>query len=387
MVALQPFNHPLLILELQTALGHERAQGTASPGNATLHRPGRDTQLCRDLVVGVVKPVAQRKDLPVAPPEFLRALGDKLGHFDQGNLPRWARRTVSNQTGDGRIALGALQRAVQGQGDGAPAPGIPPVAVAREVEHDAVQPGLERRVASEVVETTVRADERILSNLLGIGKVVELGGRYGMYHRAMARHNLREGELITRLHKAADQLGIVHGGQRLNCIVHVLKKSMKIYVASSNKNRDAVRRAIAQLIAAGHEVPYDWTPNSSEGVTDPVRKAELMGRFAAEDAWGVRQADAIVVLAHPLMNATLVEFGMAVALTKVLIVVGARAPDIRYCIFFRLPYVNHVATVEEAIEILTLNRVSLRVGRPLRAPESADSVGQPAVGEALGAAD
>lgn len=127
---------------------------------------------------------------------------------------------------------------------------------------------------------------------------------------------------------------------------------MKVYVASSNKNREATSAAIALLTRAGHEVPYDWTPNSVVGVSDRAKRDEMLARFAVEDIEGVRAADAVLVLSHPLMNATLVEFGVGVALNKRLIVVGAEEPGIRYCIFFRLPSVVHVDTIETAITLL-----------------------------------
>ena len=48
-----------------------------------------------------------------------------------------------------------------------------PVAIAREVDGDAVQPRRERGVAAETREAAVGADKGILSDLFGVGVVTQ----------------------------------------------------------------------------------------------------------------------------------------------------------------------------------------------------------------------
>ncbi len=126
---------------------------------------------------------------------------------------------------------------------------------------------------------------------------------------------------------------------------------MKVYVASSNKNRPAVRTAIAKLVTAGHVVPYDWTVHklAEELMSEDEAHAKLRG-FAEQDLAGVVAADATIVLAHPLMRATHSELGMAIALGKVVVVVDAETGP--FNIFYHLPQVNHVATVDQAVDFL-----------------------------------
>ena len=48
-----------------------------------------------------------------------------------------------------------------------------PVAVAREIDGDAVEPGGERGIAAEAREAAVGADEGVLRDFLGVGAVAQ----------------------------------------------------------------------------------------------------------------------------------------------------------------------------------------------------------------------
>jgi hypothetical protein len=84
---------------------------------------------------------------------------------------------------------------------------------------------------------------------------------------------------------------------------------MRVYVASKFENRDAVRLAQAKVIAAGHEVTFDWTDESNE---DDRRDC------AEADMGGATSADVLLLLADydpslGPMKGALIEAGMALA--------------------------------------------------------------------------
>ena len=67
-----------------------------------------------------------------------------------------------------------------------------PVAVAREIDGDAVQPRRERRIAAEAAEGAVSPNKSVLRDFLGIGAVAEIGERDGEHFFPIALHDFNK---------------------------------------------------------------------------------------------------------------------------------------------------------------------------------------------------
>ena len=87
---------------------------------------------------------------------------------------------------------------------------------------------------------------------------------------------------------------------------------MKFYIASSLKNCDQVRELSCILKNAGWEHTYDWTLHCQEKETD-LAALKAIGEQEYE---GVKRADVVIILT-PQGRGTHTEFGMAIALNKI----------------------------------------------------------------------
>lgn len=130
---------------------------------------------------------------------------------------------------------------------------------------------------------------------------------------------------------------------------------MKIYLAARYWRHGEMQEVARQLNQVGHEVTSRWIWGSHQ-----LSDAELAtngpvvheSRFAQEDLEDVHAADILVAFAEPLRQPTRggrhVEFGVALALGKRLIVVGQREH-----VFHSLPVVEVVATTKELFAALS----------------------------------
>lgn len=88
---------------------------------------------------------------------------------------------------------------------------------------------------------------------------------------------------------------------------------MKFYIASKLENYEQVRR-LAQLLAnSGWIHTYDWTLHGLVKEMDP----ETLKYIGEKEYNGVMQADIVIVLT-PQGRGTHTEFGMAIALNKII---------------------------------------------------------------------
>jgi nucleoside 2-deoxyribosyltransferase len=120
---------------------------------------------------------------------------------------------------------------------------------------------------------------------------------------------------------------------------------MKFYIATKFENKLEVAKAKATLIAAGHEVPYDWTISQ-------VKSTEQ----AQNDVNGVRNCDVVLALfeqEHRYKGA-IAEIGMAIILGKPIFVIGNWLDSM---IFMHLPIITKVNNVEEVISYLRDNNL------------------------------
>jgi hypothetical protein len=105
---------------------------------------------------------------------------------------------------------------------------------------------------------------------------------------------------------------------------------MRIYVASKFENQARVQEVMAQLVAAGHEITYDWT-----------RNAQVSAGQALADVEGVLDAEAFVLIVEkelPYCGA-LVELGIALGAGIPIYLLGTALNE--RCIFLTLgaPYI------------------------------------------------
>jgi nucleoside 2-deoxyribosyltransferase len=118
----------------------------------------------------------------------------------------------------------------------------------------------------------------------------------------------------------------------------------KIYVASSLLNKENVSELYRFLIENGHEITYDWTTHGRVICPD-----ELIS-IARKEFDGVVDADLLLML-MPARNGSHVEFGVALALGKPIIILTAN------CLyedksFYHLDNVHIVSDTKRIIDMI-----------------------------------
>lgn len=126
---------------------------------------------------------------------------------------------------------------------------------------------------------------------------------------------------------------------------------MNGYVASKFENKEEVRRVQKLLREAGHSITHDWTVEDATGLTGEVLEAYLR-RCAEKDLAGVENCDFLFLLNYLHCAGSYTEFGMALALRRLVVVVDGRDPTKSRNIFFHLPNVYHFTSVEAAVDFV-----------------------------------
>lgn len=123
---------------------------------------------------------------------------------------------------------------------------------------------------------------------------------------------------------------------------------MKIYVAAKFEEATRVQDVYKTLRARGFQITHDWTTEDSSVFPEGPEKLAYKHACAMNDYFGVKNADAVLVLNHPLLYGGAAEMGMAIALHVPVYVVGA---EIRENIFFHLgaPQVWLCPNLQDAI--------------------------------------
>lgn len=124
---------------------------------------------------------------------------------------------------------------------------------------------------------------------------------------------------------------------------------MKIYIAARFSRRPECNELAHKLQALGHTITSRWVKPDCDHVmpTGLSRQAEdsERQRFAMEDLDDVKACDAIISLMEEPRNNSRggrhVEFGIAIGLSKMLIIVGPRET-----VFHHLPNVVHYDSVD-----------------------------------------
>lgn len=124
---------------------------------------------------------------------------------------------------------------------------------------------------------------------------------------------------------------------------------MRIYIAARFSRRAEANRIANLLIAEGHSITSRWVKPEVDhvlptGLSAQAEDAERQ-RFALEDCEDVYACDCMIsLMENPRSNGRggrHVEFGMAVALRKNLVIIGPRET-----VFHHLPNVEHFETIE-----------------------------------------
>ncbi len=120
----------------------------------------------------------------------------------------------------------------------------------------------------------------------------------------------------------------------------------KVYIASKFENVEPVRALRDRLRIIGVTITYDWTthfdgPEKNNG--DETGAAKL-------DYAGVLDCNFFVLICHPNMKGAFFEFGAAYSTNRKCIIVN-RNPTAEN-VFFHLPGVMHVETVDQAFEYI-----------------------------------
>lgn len=135
--------------------------------------------------------------------------------------------------------------------------------------------------------------------------------------------------------------------------------NMQIYIATKFENKDAFQTLKKTLELDGHKITHDWTgetPNDRQG---PELYAYLQ-KCAKKDIEGVIGADVLIFLPvtkDTPMAGAYVELGAALSTQgrvyrRRIIAVDAFNPSYQRNIFWHLPEIEHVKTVEEAVGLL-----------------------------------
>lgn len=133
---------------------------------------------------------------------------------------------------------------------------------------------------------------------------------------------------------------------------------MRIYVAGRFQSYAKVRACIDALVERGHEITYDWTRSPEFGAdghpVDPgtikngfsapgYSTRQALARYAVRDIQGVREADALVLLADDSLAGAWVEMGIALERGTPIYVIK---PE-RWTIFLECPEVTTLGSLGE----------------------------------------
>jgi hypothetical protein len=126
---------------------------------------------------------------------------------------------------------------------------------------------------------------------------------------------------------------------------------MRVYVASKFENGSEVRKAQQTLREDGHTITHDWTEENAEGFHGTALELYLR-ECARKDYDGVLACDAFVLLHYERGAGMFTELGLAIAWRRLVVVIDGKNPDKVHNIFFHLPDVVHVPSLEEARWVL-----------------------------------
>lgn len=136
---------------------------------------------------------------------------------------------------------------------------------------------------------------------------------------------------------------------------------MRIYVASSFKNKVVVADTIAKLRERGHVITHDWTLCTDAGLSYTER-VNYLRSCADADYAGVYACDLLLLIDHPECRVAYTEMGMAIAQGEMVVVVGAVGGHYENTyrnVFMYLPSIIHVQSISDALTVIDNPGVTL----------------------------
>lgn len=137
---------------------------------------------------------------------------------------------------------------------------------------------------------------------------------------------------------------------------------MKLFLSARYSRRNELRRIRQLLHQQGHEVVSRWLDTEWEEKDESgssAAPAEYRERHAVEDLDDVRMCDALVAFTEPPRSGSRggrhVEYGAALALCKILFVVGYREN-----IFHSYPHVSYCRDLQDLLALLAQSSLSPR---------------------------
>jgi nucleoside 2-deoxyribosyltransferase len=125
---------------------------------------------------------------------------------------------------------------------------------------------------------------------------------------------------------------------------------VNVYVAGHLADRAAVAEAQHAVVAAGHELTHDWSPEL-EFTMDCASRPEDSAQIAQADLTGVMAADAVIVIASSPQpgRGLFVELGAALARAEMGLLrhVVAVGTIVHESVFYFHPRVRRVETIHE----------------------------------------
>lgn len=89
---------------------------------------------------------------------------------------------------------------------------------------------------------------------------------------------------------------------------------MKFYITGRMSNIGAVREAVDEVKARGHEISFEWSDPSLPSAKPFHKNPELAATYASQSIQGVVDADVYLMLSAPDGNGVFGEFGAALAM-------------------------------------------------------------------------
>lgn len=120
---------------------------------------------------------------------------------------------------------------------------------------------------------------------------------------------------------------------------------MKIYVAAKFEDKELTKYVQRQLRGLGHTITCDWTSNDDTGLIGEAKK-RYWTQSAMEDLAGARDCDLFFLITHPSGRGSMTELGISAVMNRQIVIVN---PQLCVNVFFHLPWVKHVQTVDEGI--------------------------------------
>lgn len=131
---------------------------------------------------------------------------------------------------------------------------------------------------------------------------------------------------------------------------------MRVYIATSFKNKEGFNNLKDLLEAAGHTITHDWSKDDASKYKDGPEKELYLMDCAIKSIGGICQAEAVVLLAAPDMAGAFVEMGLAIGAGVSVIVLDAFKEGNRDCIFYRLPgsgLFQHIRNTDDLLSVLS----------------------------------